>query len=201
MPRLLTEPPVPAMPMPGKIILLDGASRAGKSTLAAALQHRLPLPFRHHSIDHLRVASVLPWARIASGEIAWSLLRGPFFEGFHRSVAAFADAGNNLLLEHIVETEEWMLRQVRLLAGFDVFCVGIHCLLEELERRERQRGDRQHGEARADFAVVHTFGSYDFELPSTEDADAMAARVVAAWQARASPGAFTKMLRGGKSDS
>lgn len=187
--------------MLGKIILLDGASSAGKSTLAMAMQRRLPMPFWHYSIDHLRVAGVLPWARIDSGEFAWSRLRGAFFDGFHRSVAAFAEAGNNLLVEHIVETEEWMLRLVRLLAGFDVFFVGIHCPLDELERRERQRGDRRPGEARADFAFVHTFGSYDFEVSSTEDADVMASRVVAAWQARATPSAFTKMLRGGKGES
>lgn len=35
----------------GAIILLNGASSAGKSTLARALQARLPLPFRHWSID------------------------------------------------------------------------------------------------------------------------------------------------------
>lgn len=201
MSHLLTEPLVRGMPMPGKVILLNGASSAGKSTLAAALQHRLPLPFWHYSIDHLRVAGVLPWARIDSGEFAWSLLRGAFFEGFHRSVAGFAEAGNNLLVEHIIETEEWMLRLVRLLAGFDVFFVGIHCPLEELERRERQRGDRRLGVARTDFEVVHTFGSYDFEVSSTENADVVASRVAAEWQARASPSAFTKMLRGGRSES
>lgn len=201
MPRLLTEPLVQGMPMPGRIILLNGASSAGKSTLAMAMQGRLPTPFWHYSIDHLRVAGVLPWARIDSGEFDWLLLRGAFFEGFHRSVAAFAGAGNNLLVEHIVETEEWMLRLVRLLAGFDVFFVGIHCPLEELERRELQRGDRRPGEARADFAFVHTFGNYDFEVSSTEDADVVASRVVAAWQARTTPSAFAKMLRGVKSES
>ena len=30
-----------------------------------------------------------------------------FFDGFHRSVAAFADAGNNLILEHILDTPGW----------------------------------------------------------------------------------------------
>lgn len=184
--------------MPGKIILLNGASSSGKSTLARALQRQLPLPFLHYSIDHLRSAGVLPQARLDSGEFVWKQLREPFFEGFHGSIPAFARPGNNLVVEHIVETEDWMNRLLVMLGDFDVFYVGIHCPLEELERRERLRGDRRIGEARADFAVVHTFGSYDFECASTEAADAMATRVVAAWQTRRAPGAFTRMLQGSR---
>lgn len=179
--------------MPGKIILLNGASSSGKSTLALALQQQLPLPFWHYSIDHLCGAGVLPQTRIDSGEFAWNHLREQFFEGFHRSVPAFAGPGNNLVVEHIVETEDWMCRLLEILEGFDVFYVGVHCPLEELERRERQRGNRRPGEARADFEVVHTFGVYDFECSSSDAVGAVAAAVVAAWETRLLPSAFTRM--------
>ena len=180
--------------MPGKIILLNGASSSGKSTLALALQDQLPLPFWHYSIDHFRVARVLPWSRIDSGEFAWRQLREPFFEGFHSSIAAFAGSGNNLVVEHIVETPEWMNRLLLMLKDFDVFFVGDHCPLDELERRERQRGDRAMGEARADFEVVHTLGVYDFECSSIGSVGSVAAGVVAAWSKRPVPSAFTRML-------
>lgn len=184
--------------MPGKIILLNGASSSGKSTLALALQQQLPLPFWHYSIDHLCSAGVLPRARINSGEFEWKHLREQFFEGFHRSIPAFAGPGNNLVVEHIVETEDWMSRLLVVLADFDVFYVGVHCPLEELELRECRRANRRKGEARADFAVVHTFGTYDFDCSSTGAVGAAAASVVAAWQARPSPSAFTRMLRSSK---
>ena len=93
--------------MTGKVILLNGASSAGKSTLASALQQQLPLPFWHYSIDHLAFARVLPHA---SGEFPWPTQRQQFFQGFHRSVHAFAAAGNNLIVEHITETESWTVR-------------------------------------------------------------------------------------------
>lgn len=182
--------------MPGKIILLNGASSSGKSTLARALQEQLPLPFWHYSIDHLRAANVLPDDRIRSGEFSWSGMREPFFEGFQRTIPAIAAADNNLIIEHIVESREWMIRLLRLLAGLDVFFVGVHCPLAELERRELARGDRRMGEARADYEVVHTFGRYDFECVSTADADAMARSVIAAWNARQSPSAFEVMAGG-----
>lgn len=153
---------------PGKIILLNGPSSAGKSTLARLLQQKLPIPFWHFSFDHLRDSNALPMARIHSGEIDWSAMRPAVFDGFHRCLPVLAEAGNNLIVDHIVESEKWMSDLVRLLAGFDVFFVGIHCPLSELERRERERGNRRVGEARMDYQVVHGFTEYDLEIDSTQ---------------------------------
>ena len=91
-----------------RIILLNGASSSGKSTLARGLQAALDEPFWNLSIDHLNAAGVLPKARIKSGEFPWPRLRPQFFDGFHRCLPVLAEAGNNLIVEHIVETAAWM---------------------------------------------------------------------------------------------
>jgi len=83
---------------PGKIILINGASSAGKSTLARSLQQKLHEPFLHWSFDHLRESHALPMARIRNGELDWALMRPAIFDGFHRSLPAFAKAGNNLIV-------------------------------------------------------------------------------------------------------
>ncbi len=182
--------------MPGKIILLNGASSSGKSTLAAALQAALAEPFWHFSIDHLNAARVLPTARIASGEFPWPGLRPQFFDGFHRCLPALADAGNNLIVEHIVETQPWMRRLLVLLGHLDVFFVGLRCPLEELERRESARGDRRIGEARADFHTAHAFCTYDLEIDSTQPVEANVSTVISAWARRRRPSAFDRMAGG-----
>ena len=179
--------------MSGKIIFLNGASSSGKSTLARGLQAALDEPFWHFSIDHLIVANVLPQQRINSGEFLWRDLRAQFFEGFHRCLPALAVAGNNLIVEHIVETAAWMDRLLRLLRPFDVFFVGVHCPLPELERREMERGNRRIGEARADFETTHTFGVYDFEVLSTRPLAENVNAVMAAWECRQRPSAFERM--------
>ena len=179
--------------MTGKIILLNGPSSSGKSTLAQDLQAALDEPFWHFSIDHLNAAKVLPGQRINSGEFPWPNLRPHFFEGFHRCLPALAIAGNNLIVEHIVETEAWMQCLVRLLRQIDVFFVGVHCPLPELEQRELERGDRRIGEARADFEITHTFGQYDFEVLATMPREQNAQAVIAAWKARQRPSAFETM--------
>jgi len=178
--------------MTAAVILVNGASSAGKSTLCKALQARLHEPFWHYSIDHFR-AGVLPWERIKSGEFAWPSLRPAFFNGFHRCLPALVGAGNNLIVEHIVETDAWLDDLVHLLAPFDVFFVGVHCPLPELEAREWRRGDRRLGEARNDFSTVHINRTYDFEVDGTQDAAANADAVIAAWRGRQAPGAFARL--------
>ena len=175
----------------GRIILLNGASSSGKSSVARALQARLVQPYWHISIDHLRDAGVLPLDRVRSGEFKWSEMRGPFFAGFERSLAVYARAGNNLIVEHIIEDAPWMQRVVGLFRGLDVFFVGVQCDLDELERRERQRGDRRLGDAKRDFFTVHEHAIYDVEVDTTSTSpDINADRIITAHKARAKPSAF-----------
>src|SRR5437016_12008463 len=176
--------------MKGTIILVNGASSSGKSTLCRALQASIDEPFWHYSIDHFRSSGVLPIQRIEAGDFSWSEMRAAFFEGFHRSLPVFAEAGNNLIVEHVVETEAWMSRLVRLLDSFDVFFIGLHCALDELERRELQRGDRRLGEARQDYGVVHIFCTYDIEINAIHRLEVNVTAVIKAWESRARPSAL-----------
>lgn len=176
-----------------RIIFVHGASSSGKSTIARGLQARLPEPFWHISIDHLRDSGVLPMARFKSREFAWREARKPFFDGFHRSLAAYAGAGNNLVLEHILDTPGWLEELAVLFAPFDVFFVGVHCSLPELIRREAARGDRPAGSAEQDFHTIHRDMRYDFEVQSELDADENVGRIIAAWQGRQAPSAFAQL--------
>ena len=186
---------MPDTPRPsGRIILLNGASSSGKSSLARAVQARIEEPFWHISIDHLRDSGVLPTARIRSGEFQWTAMRDAFFEGFEQSLLAYVRCGNNLIVEHIMESRAWLLRLAGLLAGQDVFFVGLHCDLGELERREAARGDRRIGDARRDFHQVHSYCRYDAELDSAVAPEANADRLIAAWRARAKSSAFQRLL-------
>lgn len=176
----------------GKIIFLHGASSSGKSTIARALQAKIELPFWHISIDHLRDAGVLPSTRIDSGEFRWSDMRAQFFDGFHRSLAAYAGAGNNLIVEHILDTKGWLEDLQVLLKPYDVFFVGIHCSLDTLVQREEARGDRPIGSATQDFHNIHQGMRYDFELDSEDGLEGNLDRLLSAWRDRSPLSVFAK---------
>lgn len=168
--------------MAAHIIFLHGASSSGKSTIARALQARIEKPFLNISIDHLRESGALPLERFRNGDFAWSDMRAAFFDGFHRSLAAYADAGNNLVLEHILDTEGWMESLQRLLRGHDVFFVAVHCPLPLLMSREAERGDRAPGSAQRDFGTIHAGRRYDLELNSEDGPHANAELLLEAWR-------------------
>lgn len=177
------------------IIFLHGASSSGKSTLARALQSALPLPFWHISIDHLRDSGVLPLARYKSGEFDWSEGKERFFNGYHASLAAYAQAGNHLILEHILDREGWFEGLVQRFAPFRVFFIGLHCPADELVARERARGDRPIGSALQDFHNIHSGLSYDLELNSLDGVEKNVQRILDTWQGQTGPTIFQQALK------
>jgi len=105
----------------GAVIILNGASSSGKSTLAHRMHRLLDLPFLLLSGDQLIEAGVLPPRRDPTGPFAWvSQMRPRFFDGLHRCIPALAAAGNNVLVEHVVEHRSWRRQLDRLLDGYDV---------------------------------------------------------------------------------
>ncbi len=177
------------MSTPGKIVLLNGALSAGKSTLCRAIQAQMPGPFLQFSLDFFMFgAQVLPVRRDPGGPFAWKSMRPKLFAGYFGCITALAAAGNSLVIDYIIETPEQLPQLSRAVQPFDVFLVGVHCPLPELERRERARGDRGQGDARRDFQTVHTFTPYDFEVDSTRPADENAAAIAGAWETRRGPG-------------
>ncbi|MFI0849518.1 chloramphenicol phosphotransferase CPT family protein [Mesorhizobium sp. IMUNJ23232] len=165
----------------GRIIFLNGTSSAGKSTLAKALREALSEPFCYYASDQLADAGFRTIRRARHGGAPGE--REKFFDGFHRSIATFAEAGNDLIVEHIVESQAWANQLNTLLAHLDVFWVGVHAPMDELERRELERGDRSIGEARYHLKT-HGFCRYDLEVDTTEPVDELAARLAKAWLLR-----------------
>jgi chloramphenicol 3-O phosphotransferase len=170
----------------GRIILLHGASSSGKSTLSRELQRTLDEPFLHVASDILAVG--LPERRDPDGPFLWwGNVRPRFFDGFHRCIPVLAATGNDLIVEHIIETEAWRATLTELLQPFDVFLVGVHCALDEIDRRERQRGDRRLGEGREHVEVdgIHELGPYDLPIDTTHrDPKEVAIEVAARWRER-----------------
>ena len=164
--------------MKGRIIFLNGTSSAGKSTIARALRPALEPQFCYYASDQLADGSFRP---IDSG--AREAGRERFFQGFHRSIAAFADAGNDLLVEHIVEEQSWADELRTLLAPFDVFWVGVHAPAGEIERRERLRGDRRIGEGLFHLNT-HGYCRYDLEVDATRPMHEVIGEIVAGWEGR-----------------
>jgi chloramphenicol 3-O phosphotransferase len=169
-----------------RIILLHGASSSGKSTLSEAIQRALDEPFLHFASDHLALG--LPERREPEGPFQWwGNVRPRFFDGFQRCIATLAAAGNDLIVDHVIEFPEWRADLSLLLRPFDVFLVAVHCSLAEIDRRERSRGDRKIGEGRSHIEDdrIHDFGPSDCEVDTTgRPPTEVALEVIRRWRQR-----------------
>jgi len=176
------------------IILLNGASSSGKTSLARALQQRWQRPLLLLGIDD--VISMMPFKYTGEGEQAKS--------GFHitappgppqfvpgkwayqlnelaaKYVADIARSEFDLVLDYVFN-EQLLQAFVTQLSEQKVLFVGVFCAVEQLESRERERGDRTIGLAREQLKSVHCCRQhYHMEVDSSEaSVDAMADEIVA----------------------
>src|ERR1041385_6428344 len=182
-------------PTPGKIIIINGPSSSGKTTLALAAQKQFDIPFLRFSFDLFLDNKVLPLDQMRNGTFSWDLMRPSVFKGIDQCLPALATAGNNIIFDHIIETKGFLQELIQLISDLGVFFVGLHCSLSELERREMQRGNRNIGEARTDLETVHQITSYDLELNSENAVGDNAKLLIEAWQKRRRPSALDRMLQ------
>lgn len=169
------------------VILLNGASSSGKTSLARALQRRLPAHYLTFGVDSLIAAMPLQLDGAAEGLLIHPDGRvevGPAFlaleSAWRRGLAAMARSGIRLVLDEVLlgggeEQRQWN----EALEGLSVLWVGVHCDLEVIAAREAARGDRVVGMAALQVGYVHQDVAYDLEVDSSRASPEACAAVIA----------------------
>lgn len=149
----------------GRIIFLNGAPCAGKTTIARALQEILDEPYLHIGADH--ILGMLPpnYRNVRNLDNYRAIYKA--VSGMHHAVAALAAAGNNVIVDTVLSNQDNLAECVFILAHFRVTFVGVFCPLAELERRERERDDQYAGMARSQIDQVYAHQIYDLEVDTS----------------------------------
>lgn len=157
----------------GKIIFLNGVSSSGKSTLAVKLAQKLPNYFVLGMDD---IGALLLKMKNNNQELStWSMIHHQNFNVhfktflFHRFVKSVAEYSFNIIVDTVLDAQDDADDFMELFKNEDVLAVGVHCPAFELERRERERGDRKVGMAREQLEFVHKNMVYDVEVNTYEN--------------------------------
>ena len=185
---LFAEKPVTKEEKPHyQILYINGPSSSGKSTLIKQLQQTFNDPYLHIGIDQLigmMPEKVNNWkggdaplgfswkaAKDNEGKILQLLQVGSFAKKItdmlKQIVQVMAESGFLIIIDDIAFGKEEVDAWRKALSGYKVLYIGIHAPLPLLEERERIRGDRLIGSARAQFSVVHQGVSYDLEFDTS----------------------------------
>jgi chloramphenicol 3-O phosphotransferase len=157
----------------GKIIILNGTSSSGKTSIVKALQTALGEPYLDAGLD--RFLWMLPkrylerplWDDVLglasqAGEIGHQLVAG-----MHQAILALSKSGNNVIADHVLVEPSWVEACIDLFGESQIYLVGVHCPLEVLEQRENSRRDRTLGQAKLQFDLVHKYVLYDVEVDTS----------------------------------
>ncbi len=112
------------------MIVLNGPSSSGKSTLAAELQRQLADPWFHVGVDDL--LKCLPLAEHQDQLIAEV---SAVMRGIHAAMAALAAAGNRVIIDHVLALPGSADELGDLLGDIRSLWVGLNCDLDLLEAR------------------------------------------------------------------
>jgi chloramphenicol 3-O phosphotransferase len=160
----------------GTVIILNGPSCAGKSSIIEAFQKKQAQPWLSVGLDSFFVR-VLPAkyfmeeipeyrsvlhceSSIENDKRLFTLIVGhegqKVIKGMHRAIAAYAQAGNNVIVDYIQYDPAWTADLKQALKGIHVIFVGVTASLETLEQREKSRGRPQvEGHVRSHYNTVH----------------------------------------------
>jgi chloramphenicol 3-O phosphotransferase len=179
--------------MGGTIILLNGTASAGKTSIGHAIQRLADRPWLLLGADILgaivpppynngdRAATGFAWQ--SAGPDAVALVAGPWGQSviaaWHRAIATLAQAGQDVVVDHILQEPGWFADCVAAWQELPVLFVGVRCPLAVAAARAARRPGRTPGYVRWAYGRVHTHGPYDIEVDTnTADPDTCARRIL-----------------------
>lgn len=143
--------------MNGNVIVLNGTSSSGKTTLARELQAKLSETYLLCSLDMF-------WDMTPYGVAAGSKNFPNMKLALAKSVRALAETGHNVIVDIVFCGKKTYTELVQEFEGLNSKIVKVECSLVELQKREISRGDRTIGLAKSQYDSVHTGVSYDLNV-------------------------------------
>jgi chloramphenicol 3-O phosphotransferase len=161
------------------LIVLNGSSSSGKTTIAEVLRSLLGQQCIITGLDDI-LERVQPFGRENGNFIHW--LARPFrvmwfqltdgrvklFKRLHREVVAHYRAGRNVIVDTALMDRRALLDAAECFAPLGGFFIGVQPPLEISEQWEAVRGDRPTGHARAHYNLIHAHGIYDLVLDPSQ---------------------------------
>jgi len=143
--------------MNGNVIVLNGTSSSGKTTLARELQSQCSEVYLLCSLDAFW--DMTPYS-IPAGSNNFPNMK----LALAKSVRALAETGHNVIVDVVFSGQKTYIELTKELDGLNFKIVKVECPLDELAKREIARGDREIGLAKMQYENIHEGVIYDLNV-------------------------------------
>ncbi len=144
------------------VILLNGPSSAGKSSIAKALRQKLP------DSGNAVLISLDEYLQMSATEPIWEDDVFAVMPRMCEDISSALREGKTVIIDHVI-TSARIYRALNDAAhGFQMKTVLVSCDVETLRRRETERGDRCAGSAEASLQYLYPKTGYDLCVDSSE---------------------------------
>jgi chloramphenicol 3-O phosphotransferase len=145
----------------GSIIILNGTSSSGKTTISKAMQASLENIYLHCALDAF-------WDMTPANIKANSENFPHMKKAMANTVAALALTGHNVVVDTIFSGKKTYDEFMDVLKNLSVIVVKVTCQIEVLKSREIARGDRTIGLAESQIETIHNGVLYDLEIDTSK---------------------------------
>lgn len=175
--------------MAGKVIILNGASSAGKSSIAKKMQgklnedyfltgvdnfmERMPIGFVHVEKiipkDSSNIGVVFKWKNDAVHEIQMNEKGYALINAMYASISTLVANDINVIVDDVIINTKVQELCFRHLSKYNPTIIGIYCIPEIRHKREVFRGDRMPGLYKAHENFIYTQMKYSFLIDNTSN--------------------------------
>lgn len=141
------------------LFVVHGASSAGRTTIAKALQTALGNQCVYVAIDGL-------WSGVPPRVSVGAKVFGHLTEVLFAQAAQWSQLGYDVVVDTVFEDRANVATCARHVAPDSTYLVAVMCSVEILEQRETARGNRRAGMARDQASRVHTHVAHDVSVDS-----------------------------------
>lgn len=148
------------VPAGRKVILLNGPSSSGKSTLAKALQEMI----REKRSEKYEVVSIDDFMRTDPMEPIWEDDVFAVSGDLCQRALELLETGSGVIIDHVITSERIFSQLKEMLHAYPLRLIHVTCPPEILREREKARGDRCPGSAEASAGFLFPREGYDLTV-------------------------------------
>ncbi len=142
------------------IILLNGSSSAGKSTLAKALQALI----EDKRNERYEIVSIDDFLKMTTEEVIYEDDVYEISGSLCEKVMQVFNANQGVIIDHVITSERIFEQLKEAVSPQHLWMVHVTCPLEIIQKREQARKDRCPGSAEASYTYLYPKDGYDLTV-------------------------------------